>query len=217
MAQVLAIANPTARSGKTSAAMGVSAALVELGQTVLAIDLDAQASLTRGLGIDAETITCSLFDVLVHGTSALEAMTDTDAGIDLLPAALELSGIDALLVTRAGREQLLQHALASAMDDYDWIVLDCGSSMGLLMQNALAMATKLVVPVREHSARSLAQLLDAAEELRRFVNPDLAVIGILPIGASLDVELDVPVLSAVLPPPRAASAYRALAQTLVSL
>lgn len=214
MARVLAIANPSARSGKTSVALGVCTAVAELGHTVLAVDLDAQAALSRVLGVDVEHITCSLFDVLVNGAPALDAMTDTDAGIDLLPAAMELSGIDSLLVTRAGREQLLLHALAGAMDDYDVIVLDCASSMGLLMQNALAMATDLVIPVREYSPRAIAQLLDSAQELRRFVNPALQVRGVLPIGASLEIEIDAPVLPAVLPPPRAAAAYREFAGAL---
>lgn len=216
MARVLAIANPSSRSGKTSSALGLATMLVDLGQQVLAVDLDAQAALTRALGVDAETLETSLFDVLVHGATALSAMVDTDAGVDLLPAALELSGADAILVTRAGREQLLHHALAPVIDDYDWVVIDCASSMGLLTQNALGMAQHVVIPVREYSARAMAHLLDAAGEIRTYVNPRLSVTGVLPIGTHLTGSPEgAPLLPAVPAPPLDLNAFRELAKALV--
>ena len=216
MARVLAIANPSSRSGKTSAALGMATMLVDLGQQVLAVDLDAQAGLTRALGVDAETLESSLFDVLVHGAGALDAMVDTDAGVDLLPAALELSGADAILVTRAGREQLLHHALAPVIDDYDWVIIDCAPSMGLLTQNALGMAQHLMIPVREYSARAMAQLLDAAREIRSYVNPRLGSAALLPVGTQITHVPDgATALPAVPAPPLDLNAYRELAKALL--
>lgn len=182
MTRVLAIANPSGRSGKTSAALGLATMLADLGHAVLAVDLDAQAHLTRGLGVDAEALERSLFDVLVHGIPALDVMTDSDEGVDLVPAALELSGAEAILVTRAGREQVLGHALAPVRDDYDWVVLDCPSSVGLLTVNALSFADLVLVPVREPSGRAMAQLLSAVDEITRFVNPRLRLAGAVAVG-----------------------------------
>ena len=215
MARVLAVANPSSRSGKTSTAFGLATMLCDLGQNVLAVYLDAHASLTRMLGIDAETIETTVYDVLLRGTPVLQAMVDTDAGPDLLPAALELSAAEAALVTRPGREHLLLHALEAVSDDYDWIVIDCASSMGLLTVNALAMADLLVVPVREHSSRALAALMAAVEEIRSFVNPRLTMFGIVPLGAALTVQVDAAVVMTVPAPPLALNAYREIAKLLL--
>lgn len=215
MARVLAVANPSSRSGKTSTAVAVTTMFRDLGQSVLAVDLDAQAELTRRLGVDAEIIETSVHEVLLRGVPALEAMVDTETGVDLLPAALELSGAEASLVTRPGREHLLLHALEPVASDYDWIVIDCASSMGLLTVNALAMADALVMPIREHSARALTTLAAATEEIRRFVNPRLTLVGVLPIAGALPEQGVVPVLPTIPPPPLALNAYRELAKWLM--
>lgn len=216
MPRILAIANPTSRSGKTSTAYGLASMLADLGQNVLCVDLDAQAALTRLLGVDAETLESSVFDVLMHGRDVVDVMTDCDVGVDLLPAAVELSGVEASLVTRAGREHLLQTALSSIADEYDWIVIDCPSALGLLTLNALSMAHSLLVPVREASNRSLSQLLDAAHEIKQFVNPALDLTGVLAIGAQ-DLQIErLPILCAIPQPPLALNAYREFAKRLIA-
>ncbi len=214
MKRVLTLANPASDSGKTSAALGIASMLVDLGHQVLAVDLDPQASLTRALGIDAETLDCSLFHVLMHGTPAIEAMLDTDLGLDVMPATLELSSIEAALMTRPGREHLLRSALEPVRDDYDWIVIDCASSMGLLTLNALAAADLLVVPMRGHSARALAQLDAMVAEVKRFVNPALEAAGALAVGTTHDPAVGLPLLAAIPQPPLALNAYRELAKLL---
>lgn len=214
MSRVIAFANPGGKSGKTSSAFGVASMLVDLGQQVLVVDLDPQAPLTRALGIDAETLSCSLFDVLVHGTSVVEAMLDTDLGLDIMPATLELSSIEASLVTRPGREHLLRHALAPIRDEYDWIVVDCASSMGLLTLNALATADLLIVPTRGHSPRALAQLQGMVAEVKAFVNPALDLAGALAVGTAYDPAVGLPLLAAIPQPPLALNAYREFAKTL---
>lgn len=214
MTRVLTLANPASDSGKTSAALGIASMLVDLGQQVLAVDLDPQASLTRALGIDAETLTCSLFDVLVQGTPVIEAMLDCDLGLDVMPATLELSSIEASLVTRPGREHLLRNALSSVRDEYDWIVVDCASSMGLLTLNAVAAADLLVVPMRGHSPRALAQLNAMVEEVKRFVNPALEYAGAIAVGAAYDEAARLPLLATIPQPPLALNAYREFAKAL---
>ncbi len=215
MARLLALANPASASGKTSAAVGIASMMVDLGQRVLAVDLDARAHLTRAFAIDAETLSCSLFDVLVRALPVTDAMLDTDAGLDVLPATLELSGAEASLVTRSGREQLLRQALAPVVDDYDWIILDCASALGLLTQNALAAADVVLMPVRQHSPRAEAQLLMSMDEVRRFVNPALDFRGLLAIGgAGIDAS-QLPVSMVIPQPPLALNAYREFAKRLL--
>lgn len=225
MARVLAVANPRTGSGKTTTVAGLAVALVELGQSVLVVDLDPQASLTTRFGIDAEQIDVSIFDVIMLGARAIDAMVDTESHIDVLPAALELSGVEAALVTRSGREQLVRDALRPLRDDYDWIIVDCASSLGILAQNGLSMADELIIPMDEYSERATSQLLDAVMEIRKFVNPDLRIRGVLPTNADTvtarqitnDVrehhQLDV--LTAIPHGGRAAAAYRELATSLI--
>ncbi len=227
MTRSIAFVNPAGGSGKTSSALGVASMLVDLGQQVLAVDLDPQAGLTRALGIDPETIALSLFDVLVHGVAVTDAMIDTDAGLDLLPSALELSGAEPTLVTRAGRELLLHGLLEAVAEDYDWVVIDCASSVGLLTINALSMAEAVALPMRELSARAVGQVLESVDEIRRFVNPQLVLMGALPIGydgatvnalhaavgAAFGDRLGM--LDPIPAPPRAMNAYREFAKLLL--
>jgi chromosome partitioning protein len=227
MARSIAFVNPAGGSGKTSSAFGVASMLVDLGQQVLAIDLDPQAGLTRALGLNPETISPSLFDVLVSGVAVTEAMIDTDVGLDVLPSALELSGAEPTLVTRSGREFLLRGLLEPVATDYDWIVIDCASSAGLLTVNALSMADVVVLPMRELSVRAVGQVLESVDEIRRFVNPALRLLGALPIGydgatvaalanaSRVAFAERLPVLDPIPAPPRAMNAYREFAKSLV--
>ena len=226
MARVLAVANPRTGSGKTTTVASLGQMLVDLGQSVLVIDLDPQASLTNRLGVDAERITLSLYDVIMLGERAVDAMVDTDARVDLLPAALELSGVEAALVTRSGREQLVKDALRKVREDYDWILVDCASSLGILAQNGLSMADLLLIPMDQYSERATAQLLEAVAEIRKFVNPTIDVFGVLPTNAdtvtakqiadAVRRDHDLRVLAPIPTGLRAMNAYRELAKQLLA-
>lgn len=226
MARVLAVANPRTGSGKTTTVASLGQMLVDLGQSVLVIDLDPQASLTNRLGVDAERIALSLYDVIMLGERAVDAMVDTDARVDLLPAALELSGVEAALVTRSGREQLVKDALRDVREDYDWILVDCASSLGILAQNGLSMADLLLIPMDQYSERATAQLLEAVAEIRKFVNPTIDVFGVLPTNAdtvtakqiadAVQRDHDLRVLAPIPTGLRAMNAYRELAKQLIA-
>jgi chromosome partitioning protein len=183
----LAVANQKGGVAKTTSVASLGAALAELGHSVLLVDLDPQACLTFSLGIDPEDVELSIHHVLTKGTHASEVVIETDDGVDLLPATIELARAEADLLTRTGREQVLRAALADLADDedatsYDWVLLDCPPSLGVLTVAALTAADGVLIPLQCEtlSHRGVGQLLDTVHDVRRFTNRDLAVWGVLP-------------------------------------
>ena len=175
MSQVLAFANPASRTGKTTSASRLCLELAGRGVTVLAIDMDPRAELTRAFGIDAGSLTQSMHEVLLAGLDPRELLHDTDFGVDVMPAAPELSLAEGLLFGRPGRESVLRAALEPLRHQYETIVIDCPSSLGLLTLNAIAAADELVIPGVGSQTRADAALLRAADEIRQFVNPGLVI------------------------------------------
>jgi chromosome partitioning protein len=183
----LAVANQKGGVAKTTSVASLGAALAELGHSVLLVDLDPQACLTFSLGIDPEDVELSIHHVLTKGTHASEVVIETDDGVDLLPATIELARAEADLLTRTGREQVLRAALADLSDDesaasYDWVLLDCPPSLGVLTVAALTAADGVLIPLQCEtlSHRGVGQLLDTVHDVRRFTNRDLEVWGVLP-------------------------------------
>jgi chromosome partitioning protein len=180
----LAVANQKGGVAKTTSVASIGAALAELGHSVLLVDLDPQACLTFSLGIDPEDVEVSLHHVLTKGTHASEVVIETDDGVDLLPATIELARAEADLMTRTGREQVLKAALADLADEveYDWVLLDCPPSLGVLTVAALTAADGVLIPLQCEtlSHRGVGQLLDTVHDVRRFTNRDLEVWGVLP-------------------------------------
>ena len=179
----LAIANQKGGVAKTTTVASLGAALADLGHRVLLVDLDPQACLTFSLGIDPEDLELSLHHVLTKGLPAAEVIVATEDGVDLLPATIELARAEADLLTRTGREQALAAALADLdQDAYDWILLDCPPSLGILTVAALTAARAVLVPLQCEtlSHRGVGQLLDTVHDVRRFTNRDLEVWGVLP-------------------------------------
>ncbi|GEP35146.1 putative cobyrinic acid a,c-diamide synthase [Nocardioides szechwanensis] len=183
----LAIANQKGGVAKTTTVASIGAALVELGHKVLIVDLDPQACLTFSLGIDPEDLELSVHHVLTKGLDATEVIIETEEGIDLLPATIELARAEADLLTRTGREHVIRGVvddLAEKGDewDYDWILLDCPPSLGVLTVAALTAADGVLIPLQCEtlSHRGVGQLLDTVHDVRRFTNKGLAVWGVLP-------------------------------------
>lgn len=182
MTRTIAVANQKGGVAKTTTVASTGAALVELGQRVLLVDLDPQACLTFSLGLDPEALGVSVHDVLLGRVAAGAAIVPTDEGIDLLPATIDLAGTEAQLLTRTGREFALRAALADVTADYDTILLDCSPSLGVLTINALTAADEVLIPLQCEtlSHRGVGQLLDTIGDVRRITNRDLTVLGVLP-------------------------------------
>ena len=180
----LAVANQKGGVAKTTSVASLGAALAELGHSVLLVDLDPQACLTFSLGIDPEDVEMSIHHVLTKGMHASEVVIETDDGVDLLPATIELARAEADLLTRTGREQVLKAALADLHEEtpYDWVLLDCPPSLGVLTVAALTAADGVLIPLQCEtlSHRGVGQLLDTVHDVHRFTNRDLEVWGVLP-------------------------------------
>jgi chromosome partitioning protein len=179
--QILAIANQKGGVAKTTTVASLGAALAEQGKSVLIVDLDPQACLTFSLGIDPEDLELSVHHVLTKGIDPSEVILETDDGVDLLPATIELARAEADLLTRTGREYALRAALEE-LEGYDWILLDCPPSLGVLTVAALTAASHVLIPLQCEtlSHRGVGQLLDTVHDVRRFTNKGLAVLGVLP-------------------------------------
>src|SRR4051794_33989232 len=178
---VLAVANQKGGVAKTTSVASIGAALAELGESVLLVDLDPQACLTFSLGIDPEDLELSIHHVLTKGLQPSEVILETEDGVDVLPATIELARAEADLLTRTGREHVLRAALED-VDGYDWILLDCPPSLGVMTVAALTAARAVLIPLQCEtlSHRGVGQLLDTVHDVRRFINSDLEVWGVLP-------------------------------------
>ena len=179
--RVLAVANQKGGVAKTTTVASLGAALAELGQRVLLVDLDPQACLTFSLGIDPEDLELSVHHVLTKGLDPSEVILETDDGVDLMPATIELARAEADLLTRTGREYVIRSAIED-LDDYDWVLLDCPPSLGVMTVAALTAATGVLIPLQCEtlSHRGVGQLLDTVHDVRRFTNRKLEVWGVLP-------------------------------------
>src|SRR3954453_19479846 len=182
---VIALANQKGGVAKTTSVASIGAALAELGQRVLLVDLDPQACLTFSLGIDPEDLELSVHHVFTKGIPATEAIITTEDGVDLLPATIELARAEADLLTRTGREHVLRAVvedLAEQGEHYAWILLDCTPSLGVLTVAALTAAEGVLIPLQCEtlSHRGVGQLLDTVHDVRRFTNRGLVVWGVLP-------------------------------------
>jgi chromosome partitioning protein len=178
-ARVIAVANQKGGVAKTTTAHAIAAGLVERGRSVLTIDLDPQASLTFAMGVGQEPEP-SMHDVMMGRTQIPEILYESN-GIDLAPSSIDLAGSEVHLLTRTGREFVLQRALRDLLDDYDFVMIDCPPSLGILTINALTVAGEVLIPVQAEtlSHRGVGQLLETVEEVRQFTNPDLTVAGVV--------------------------------------
>ncbi len=178
-ARVIAVANQKGGVAKTTTVHAVAAGLIERGRSVLAIDLDPQASLTFAMGVDEEPEP-SMHDVMMGRIQIAEILYESNE-IDLAPSSIDLAGSEVHLLTRTGREFVLQRALRPHLDDYDYIFIDCPPSLGILTINALTVAGEVIIPVQAEtlSHRGVGQLLETVEEVKQFTNPDLRVGGVV--------------------------------------
>src|SRR3954466_4019191 len=180
--RIIAVANQKGGVAKTTTVASLGAGLAELGQKVLLVDLDPQACLTFSFGFDPEELELSVHDVLLGRVSAGMVVQPTREGSHLLPATIDLAGCEAVLLTKTGREQTLRLALEDIASGYDWILIDCPPSLGVLTLNALTAAGEVLIPLQCEalSHRGVGQLLDTVHDVQRLTNRDLRVLGVLP-------------------------------------
>jgi chromosome partitioning protein len=183
-ARIVAFANQKGGVAKTTSVVSLAAALAERGRRVLVVDLDAQACATFCLGFDPEDLERTVADVLLgpNPRPAISVVVPTDDGVDLLPGALALASADQALAGRRGREYLVKEALEPLRANYDWILVDCSPSLGMMTINALTAANEVVIPLQCEtlSHRGVGQLMETIDDVRRLTNPGLRVAGILP-------------------------------------
>jgi chromosome partitioning protein len=181
LSRIIAIANQKGGVGKTTTSVSLAAALAELGRKVLLIDVDPQGNATSGLGIDKGLVEKSVYDVLIEPGAVQEAVQQTEFKVDVLPANIDLAGAEVELVTAEERENRLKKALLLIRGSYDYILLDCPPSLGLLTLNALTAADTLLMPVQceFYALEGMTQLLDTMELVQGGLNPDLVIEGVL--------------------------------------
>jgi len=183
VAQVYAVVNQKGGVGKTTTAANLSAALADKQKKVLVIDLDAQANLSAHFGVirQEDDETPSMYDVLRGSAKLAEVVVPVREYLSAAPASLLLSAADLELGGVIGRESLLRKALKSVHDSYDYIVIDCPPSLGLLSLNGLVAATRVIVPVQSEflALHGVRQLLDTIDQVRTAYNPSLAIGGVL--------------------------------------
>ena len=182
-ARVLAMCNQKGGVGKTTSTINLGAALAECGRRVLLVDLDPQGALSAGLGIAHHELDLTVHNLLVEPRASVDEVlvhTGID-GVDLLPSNIDLSAAEIQLVNEVGREHTLGRVLHAVLDRYDYILIDCQPSLGLLTVNALAAADGVVIPMEceYFSLRGLALLNDTMAKVRDRLNPRLALSGIL--------------------------------------
>jgi chromosome partitioning protein len=181
---VIAIANLKGGVGKTTTANNHAGALAQEGFRILCVDMDPQANLTAGLGINLNTVERSMADVLADGRSTLgEVILATEtAGIDVAPAHIDLASTEGELFTALGREQILREAFEGEIDAYDYVLIDCPPNLGLLTVNGLVAATGVIIPVQTqyYAMKGLNNLVKVINAIRLKLNRDLKILGLLP-------------------------------------
>jgi len=180
MTKIIALANQKGGVGKTTTAINLSAALAADGQRVLLVDCDPQANASSGLGVDIRELEATIYECLVNGISPREAIVKTDVErLDLIPSHIDLVGAEIEMLNLRDREQLLKRVLQQVRSDYDYILIDCSPSLGLITVNALTAADSVIIPVQCEffALEGIAKLLNTIKIIKSQLNPGLSIMG----------------------------------------
>jgi chromosome partitioning protein len=182
-ARIIALCNQKGGVGKTTSTINLGAALAEVGRRVLLVDFDPQGALSVGLGVAPHQLDRTAYNLLMDARVSVEdvVLKTSVAGMDLLPSNIDLSAAEVQLVGEVAREQTLGRVLAPAVEEYDFILIDCQPSLGLLTVNALTAAHGVMIPLECEffSLRGVALLIDTIDKVRERLNPNLRLEGIL--------------------------------------
>ena len=182
MARIIAIANQKGGVGKTTTSVNLAASLAALERRTLLVDMDPQGNTTTGLGIDADSLEKTVYEVLIEKVSARDTIVDTDIRfLRVIPSNTRLFGAQIELVSMIARERKLQKALESLENEYDYIFIDCPPSLGILTLNALTAAKSVLIPIQceYYALEGVGQLLNSIRLIQKNINLDLAIEGIL--------------------------------------
>ena len=182
MGKIVSFSNQKGGVGKTTTCVNMAAYLASFGKKVLLVDIDPQGNATTGMGFSKSSLKKSVYNVLIDDERASDNILTTEAeNLDLLPSNIDLAGAEVELVYKKSREKVLKNALAEVRDRYDYILIDCPPSLGLLTINSLAAADAVIIPIQSeyYALEGLSQLMNSISLVKQHLNPALEVDGVV--------------------------------------